>query len=66
MVQESWREQKVGFSRMTHIAVPAAYSAGITLAVEANSAACELLKGCPELPLLLDLSGLSPDAEDLR
>lgn len=56
MVLESWREQKTGFSRMTHICIPAEYSAGITLAIEITSPAFSLLSDCPDLPLLDDLS----------
>lgn len=59
MVNESWREQKAGFSRMTHICIPAEYSAGITLAIEVTSPAFSLLSECPELPLLEDLSSSS-------
>lgn len=64
MVHESWREQKAGFSRMTHICIPAEYSAGVTLAIEASSPAFSLLSECPDLPLLED-AGSSLD-ENLR
>lgn len=56
MVLESWRERKAGFSTMTHICIPAEYSAGITLAIEVTSSAFTLLSECPDLPLLEDLT----------
>ncbi|GLV39821.1 hypothetical protein CBL_08113 [Carabus blaptoides fortunei] len=39
----------------THVSIPAAYSAGITLAMNISNPACELLKHYPELPLLSTL-----------
>lgn len=36
----------------THVSIPAAYSAGVTLAINMDNPACEILKHCPELPVL--------------
>lgn len=50
MIHESERELKKGFINTSHIRIPAAYSSGITLAINIDSPCCNLLKQCPELP----------------
>lgn len=48
------REHRLKCSTLsrTHVCVPAAYEAGITLAMNVSNPACELLKSSPELPIL--------------
>lgn len=48
------REHRLKCSTLsrTHVCIPASYEAGITLAINVSNPAFELLKTCPELPIL--------------
>lgn len=52
LIRESRRELRPGFANTTHIKIPAAYSAGITLVMRKDAPLCPLLMYYPELPLL--------------
>ncbi|KAF5274633.1 hypothetical protein FQR65_LT04333 [Abscondita terminalis] len=52
LVRESRRELRHGFANTTHIKIPAAYSAGITLVMKRDAPLCALLKYFPEFLLL--------------
>lgn len=52
MIRQSRKEPRLGFTNTTHIKIPAAYLAGITLAIPKDAPLFPILMYCPELPLL--------------
>lgn len=54
-IRESRKISRSGLSNATHIKIPAAYSAGITMVMRTDAPFCQLLRFCPELPMVHSL-----------